>query len=145
MTNKNDVLKNERSPAFDTHRFLATVGVGRTLVKFRKDEKIFSQGQASDAAFYIHKGRVKVTVTSIGGKEGVVAILEPDEFFGESCLTGQQRRLSSARAIAECEIMRIDKAAMINAIQNAPTFSLMVIQHVLMFHLSVLSFTKNSK
>ena len=70
---------------------------------------IFSQGSPADAVFYIQKGKVKITVVSEQGKEAVVAILAPDEFCGEGCLTGRPLRLATAAAMTECEIMRLEK------------------------------------
>src|SRR5271154_1768909 len=87
--------------------FLATVDGGRTVSKYRKNKVIFTQGDPADAVFYIQKGQVKITVVSEQGKEAVVALLWPDEFCGEGCLTGQPLRLATAKAITECEIMRL--------------------------------------
>ena len=117
--------------AFDPGVFLGTESVGRTISKYRKDQKIFAQGDSSDAVFYIQKGRVKISVVSTQGKEAVVAILGPDEFCGEGCLTGQQLRLATARTISECEIMRIGKATMMTVINQEPAFSEMFIAHLL--------------
>ena len=85
--------------SFDPKSFLAKVGDGRTLAKYRKDRTIFSQGDSADAVFYIQKGKVKVTVVSEQGKEAVVAIQGPDEFCGEGCLAGQPRRIATATAM----------------------------------------------
>jgi CRP/FNR family cyclic AMP-dependent transcriptional regulator len=86
---------------FDPKAFLATVNGGRSISKYRKGETVFSQGKPADAVFYILKGKVKVTVVSEQGKEAVVAILGPDEFCGEGCLTGQPLRLATAVAMTE--------------------------------------------
>ncbi len=98
-----DVRKGKRKPPFDPKVFLDTENVGRTISQHRKDQKVFSQGSSADAVFYIQKGKVKITVVSEQGKEAVVAILEPDEFCGEGCLTGQPRRMATAVAMTECE------------------------------------------
>jgi CRP-like cAMP-binding protein len=81
--------------------------------------------------FYIQKGRIKLFVTSEQGKEAVVAILGPDEFLGEGCLTKQPRRMATARSITECEIMRLEKAAILRVLHDEPTFSEMFLTHVL--------------
>jgi CRP/FNR family transcriptional regulator, cyclic AMP receptor protein len=81
--------------------------------------------------FYIQKGQVKVTVISEQGKEAVVAVLGPDEFCGEGCLTGQPRRMAAATAMTECEIMRLDKAAIIRVLHEEPAFSEMFVSHLL--------------
>ena len=117
---------------FDPKDFLSKVDGGRTISKYRKNQKVFSQGDAADAVFYIQKGKVKVTVVSDQGKEAVVAILGTDEFCGEGCLTGQKRRIATAAAVTECEITRIDKDAMIRVLHNEPAFSEMFVEHLLL-------------
>ena len=129
--NRIDVRKNKRKPPFDPKVFLDTENVGRTLSKYRKDQTVFSQGNSADAVFYIQKGKVKITVVSEQGKEAVVAILGPDEFCGEGCLTGQPRRMATAVAMTECEIVRLEKAAMIRVLHKEPAFSEMFIAHLL--------------
>ena len=81
--------------------------------------------------FYILKGKVKITVVSEQGKEAVVAVLGPDEFCGEGCLTGQQLRLATATAVTECEIMRLEKATIVRVLHEEPTFSEMFVSHLL--------------
>jgi CRP-like cAMP-binding protein len=105
---RTNVRKNERKLLFDPKVFLDTENSGRTISKYRKDQTLFSQGSPADAVFYIRKGKVKITVVSEQGKEAVVAIQGPDEFCGEGCLTGQARRLGTASAMTECEIMRLE-------------------------------------
>jgi CRP/FNR family cyclic AMP-dependent transcriptional regulator len=129
--NRIDVRKSKRKPAFDPKVFLDTENVGRTISKYRKDQTVFSQGGSADAVFYIQKGKVKITVVSEQGKEAVVAVLGPDEFCGEGCLTGQPRRIATAAAMTECEIMRLEKAAMIRVLHKEPAFSEMFIAHLL--------------
>ena len=116
---------------FDPTVFLKTESEGRTIAKYRKNQQVFSQDSFSDTVFYIIKGKVKIIVLSEQGKEAVIAIVGPDEFFGEGCLTGQVRRLSTASAMTECEIMRIGKPAMLVALLEEPKFSEMFIAHVL--------------
>jgi len=129
--NRIDVRKRKRKPPFDPTVFLETESVGRTISKYRKDQTVFSQGGSADAVFYIQKGKVKITVVSEQGKEAVVAVLGPDEFCGEGCLTGQPRRIATAVAMTECEIMRLEKAAMIRVLHKEPAFSEMFIAHLL--------------
>jgi CRP/FNR family transcriptional regulator, cyclic AMP receptor protein len=116
---------------FDPNVFLATVNGGRSIAKYRMNQKVFSQGSSADAVFYIQKGKVKITVVSEQGKEAVVAVLGPDEFCGEGCLTGQPVRLATATAITECEIMRVDKAVMVRVLHEEPAFSEMFVSHLL--------------
>ena len=103
------------SPSLDAKSFLAKVGKGRSIDKYRKDQIVFSQGEPADAVFYIQKGKVKITVVSPQGKEAVIAILGSDEFFGEGCLAGQPRRMATVRAMTECAIVRLEKAAIVRA------------------------------
>jgi CRP/FNR family cyclic AMP-dependent transcriptional regulator len=116
---------------FDPQVFLATVNGGRTIAKYRKGQAVFSQGTPADAVFYIRKGRVKITVVSEQGKEAVVAILGADEFCGEGCLSGQPRRMATAMAMTDCEITRLEKAAMISVLHDEPAFSEFFVTHLL--------------
>jgi CRP/FNR family transcriptional regulator, cyclic AMP receptor protein len=116
---------------FDPQVFLATVNGGRTIAKYHKGQVVFTQGTPADAVFYIRKGRVKITVVSEQGKEAVVAILGADEFCGEGCLSGQVRRMATATAMMECEITRLDKAAMISVLHQEPAFSEFFVTHLL--------------
>jgi CRP-like cAMP-binding protein len=125
------MAKKKKTAPFDPKAFLATVNAGRSISKYRKGETVFSQGKPADAVFYILKGKVKVTVVSEQGKEAVVAILGPDEFCGEGCLTGQPLRLATAVAMTECEIMRLEKATMIHVIHEEPAFAEMFVSHLL--------------
>ena len=116
---------------FDPRDFLARIGEGRTISTCRKGESVFSQGDIADSVFYIQKGKVKVTVVSEHGKEAVVAILGADEFCGEACLAGQPKRMASATALTDCDIMRIEKDAIIRALHDEPAFSGMFLEHLL--------------
>jgi CRP-like cAMP-binding protein len=116
---------------FDPKVFLATVDGGRTKSTYRKGQTIFRQGDPSDAVFFIEKGRVKVTVISAQGKEAVIAFLGVGEFVGEACLRGQPRRISSAVAMAESVIARVDKATMLKTLREEPKFSEMFTSYLL--------------
>jgi CRP-like cAMP-binding protein len=125
-------MKRETKPSFDPKLFLAKIGQGRSLADYKKNQKVFSQGDSADAVFYIQKGQVKLTVVSRQGKEAVVAILGGDNpFFGEGCLAGQSIRMATATAMSECSIMRIKKAAMVQVLHDEPTFSELFLRHVL--------------
>jgi CRP/FNR family transcriptional regulator, cyclic AMP receptor protein len=121
---------SEKAP-FDVSEFLSKMDGGRSLQTFRKDEKIFAQGQPADAVFYIQEGKVKVSVLSERGKEAVVALHGSAEFFGEGCLTGQPLRLATVSAMTECTIMRIDKAAMVSTLRDEPKLSEVFIAYIL--------------
>lgn len=105
---------------FDPKAFLAKANGGKTISKYRKNQVVFAQGDPADAVFYIRDGKVKVTVISEQGKEAVVAVLGSDEFCGEGCLTGQSRRVATATAMTECEIMRLEKRAIVRVLHDEP-------------------------
>jgi CRP/FNR family transcriptional regulator, cyclic AMP receptor protein len=121
----------KEKPPFDAKTFLATGGRGRTISKFQINQFVFSQGDPADSVFYISDGKVKITVLSEQGKEAVIAILGPQQFCGEGCLAGQPRRMATAIAMTECEIARLDKAAILRVLHDEPTFSEMFVSHLL--------------
>jgi CRP-like cAMP-binding protein len=121
----------KRKPVFDPKTFLAKADGGRTISKYQKDQIVFSQGEMADAVFYIQQGKIKITVVSEQGKEAVVAILGTGDFFGEGCLAGQSLRMATVTAIMECEIMRLEKAAIIRVLHEEPAFSEMFMSHLL--------------
>src|SRR5277367_6656735 len=108
---------------FDPRKFLATIGVGRKQVAFRKKQAIFAQGDSADAVFYIQDGKVRLTVVSKAGKEATLGILNQGEFFGEGGLAGQPLRMGSATAMTDCELLQIDKKAMMLALHREHKFS----------------------
>jgi CRP/FNR family cyclic AMP-dependent transcriptional regulator len=115
---------------FDAKVFIAKVGAGKTILEFRKNQHIFKQGDVADTVFYIQKGRVKLAVLSEQGKEAVVAILEPGQFFGEGCMNGHKLRISTTTA-EDCVITSITRDAMIAAIHDEPKFSEMFMTYLL--------------
>jgi CRP-like cAMP-binding protein len=117
--------------AFDPKVFLATVNHGRTASTYAQDDVVYRQASPADAVFYIRKGRIKIEVASKQGKEAVVAILGPGEFFGEGCLIGQPLRLATARAMVESEVMRVGKAEMIRVLHDQPAFGEVFMAHLL--------------
>jgi CRP-like cAMP-binding protein len=108
---------------FDPKVFLATIGEGRKVVLVPKKRTIFAQGDAADTVFYIQKGKVRLTVVAENGKEATISILNPGDFCGEGGLAGQPRRMGSAIAMTDCELMRIDKKAMMLALHRESTLS----------------------
>jgi len=116
---------------FDAKVFIAKVGAGKTILEFRKNQHVFKQGEVADTVFYIQKGRVKLTVLSEQGKEAIVAILEPGQFFGEGCMNGHKLRISTTTAMEDCVITSITKEAMIAAIHDEPKFSEMFMTYLL--------------
>jgi CRP-like cAMP-binding protein len=125
------VTKPKRKKPFDVQVFLNTVDGGRTISNYRKNQKVFSQGDPGDAVFYIQEGKVKVCVVSERGKEAVVALHGKGDFFGESCLNGHPLRVATVATMMECAIMRIDKAAIVRVLHDEPKFSEMFMAHLL--------------
>lgn len=113
----------KRKRDFDPKKFLATIGEGRKVLAFPKKQTIFTQGNAADAVFYIQQGKVRLTVVSTIGKEATLGILNEGDFFGEGCLAGQPSRMGSATTMTDCELMRIDKKAMMLALHQEHTLS----------------------
>jgi CRP-like cAMP-binding protein len=116
---------------FDPQALLAMVGEGRTVSTVRKNETVFLQGEEADKVFYIQKGRIKLVVLSEQGKEAVVGILEAGQFFGEGCLTGNTRRLSTTTALEDCVITAITKPAMLALLRSEPGFSKLFLSYLL--------------
>ena len=107
-------MAKKHHSSFDPKVFLAEAGKGRSLTKYRKHQIVFSQGDAADAVFYVQTGKVRVSVISDRGKEAVVSILGPNEFFGEGCISGQALRIATVDAMAESVVVRIEKEEMIS-------------------------------
>jgi CRP-like cAMP-binding protein len=124
-----NLVMNKRD--FDPREFLATIGTGRKVVTFSQKQTIFTQGEAADAVFYIQKGKVRLTVVSKVGKEATLAILSEGEFFGEGGLAGQPFRMGSATAMTDCEVLRIDRKAMMHALHREHTFSDLFVAYLL--------------
>jgi len=124
------MAKKARS-AFDPKTFLSTVNHGRTVSTYRKNAVVYPQTSVADAVFYIQSGKIKIVVASKQGKEAVVAIMGPGDFFGEGCLIGQPLRMATAKAMTESEIMRVDKTEMIRVLHEEPTFGELFTAHLL--------------
>jgi CRP/FNR family transcriptional regulator, cyclic AMP receptor protein len=116
---------------FDPKIFLAKVGKGRTISGYRKKQVVFSQGDPGDAIFYIHRGKVKLTVVSNVGKEAIIAILGAGDFLGEGCLAGRPVCLATATAMSDCLIARLEKLATIRVLHEEPAFSEMFLAYLL--------------
>jgi CRP/FNR family transcriptional regulator, cyclic AMP receptor protein len=128
---KEGLMGKTAKNGFNPKVFLAKLGTGKKISKYQKDQTIFAQGDAADKIFYLQKGKVKVVVTSDQGKEAVVGIIEPDQFFGEGCLNGQSVRIATAAAMEESLITSITKTAMVAVIQRQPKFSQMFMAYLL--------------
>jgi len=125
------VVVAKKNRGFDPNTFLATIGDGRKMVAVRKKQMIFTQGDTADAVFYIQKGKVRLTVVSKAGKEATIGILNERSFFGEGALAGQIVRMGSAAAMTDCELLRVDKKAMMTALHREHGFSDLFVAYLL--------------
>jgi len=116
-------MKEPKRSLSDFDTSFATPGAGKTLLNFKKNAVIYSQGDPAESIFYIQKGRVKLHVTSEHGKEAVVAIMEPGQFFAEGCLNGDTARVATAVSLEASAIVSITKDAMREALKNEPGFA----------------------
>jgi CRP/FNR family cyclic AMP-dependent transcriptional regulator len=131
VASPNADMTSKLKPLFDPKLFLAKIGEGRTISEYPKGQAVFSQGDPGDAIFYIHKGKVKLTVLSNTGKEAVIAILGAGDFLGEGCVAGGPVRLSTAIAMSDCSIARIEKRVTIRLLHEEPAFSEMFLAYLL--------------
>jgi CRP/FNR family cyclic AMP-dependent transcriptional regulator len=116
---------------FDPASFLAKIVSGRRSVTYRAGSAIYAQGDVDQAVYYLQKGKVKKTVTSKTGKEAVLAILAPGDFFGESSLNAQVRRVTTTTAMTDCIAVRLERTAMLRALHDNPEFSDLFMLHLL--------------
>ena len=126
-TSQTQVLED----GFDPRAFLARAGGGKTVERYAKNQKIFSQGEVADTVFFIQEGKVKLTVLSELGKEAVVGIFAEGQFFGEGCLSGAELRAATSHAMEDCLITSITKKAMLAALESEPEFSAFFIAYLL--------------
>jgi CRP/FNR family transcriptional regulator, cyclic AMP receptor protein len=124
-------MVSKQKGAFDAQTFLDSAGVARRIVEYRRSETIFTQGDACESVLYIQKGGVKLSVLSKTGREAVVAILGPGDFFGEGCLAGQSVRIGTATAVVASSVLIIEKQAMVRLLHEQSTFSDRFISYML--------------
>jgi CRP/FNR family transcriptional regulator, cyclic AMP receptor protein len=124
-------MEKQGKDSFDSKTFLAKVGAGKTILAFHKNQHVFEQGDVANTVFYLQKGKVKLTVLSEQGKEAIVAILEPGQFFGEGCMNGHKLRISTTTAMEDSVITSITKEAMLAALHDEPQFSEMFMAYLL--------------
>lgn len=120
-----------KTPKFELRAFLETSGIARQVVNYRRSERIYSQGDQALGVKYIQKGGVKLSVTSEGGREAVVAVLGPGDFFGEGCLAGQAICMATATAIVPTSVLSIEKKEMMRVLKTEHEFSDLFIAHML--------------
>lgn len=118
-------------PQFDAQILLTRIVTGKSVREYQANDSIFSQGDLADAVFYIQTGKVKLTVVSTGGKEAVIACLTEKSFFGEGSIAHQQLRISTARALQSCTIVRIEKTVMLDLLNREPEFAGTFLAHML--------------
>lgn len=123
--------KSSAKKSFDVGQYLATSGVKKKIVTYSKDQIIFPQGQKGGSVFYLQTGAVKISITSSAGKEAVVALLRPGDFFGEGCIAGQLLRVSTATAMKLSTALMIEKAEMVRVIHEEHEFSDRFVAHML--------------
>ena len=124
-------VSTKKTRAFDPRQFLATIGTGRRVMSFARKQTIFTQGESADAVFYIQGGKVQLNVVSKIGKEATLGILGDGDFFGEGSLAGQALRMGSATAMTDCELLRIEKEAMMKALHREHAFSDLFVAYLL--------------
>ena len=117
--------------AFDPQVFLGDAGVGKSIERYAKNQKIFSQGDIAEAVLFIQKGKVKITVLSEHGREAVVGIFAEGQFFGEGCLEGAKLRAATSHAMEDCLITSITKSAMLATLGAEPKFAQFFISYLL--------------
>jgi CRP-like cAMP-binding protein len=118
-------------PLFDVHAFLDSAGVTRRIVRFARGAVVFSQGAPASSVFYIQAGGIKLSVLSSRGKEAIVAMLGPGDFFGEGCLAGQTQRMATATALGATVVLRIQKREMMRTLHEQAALSDRFITHML--------------
>ena len=124
-------MARKKSQPADWDSLLAQVTYGKTVTETERKRHIFSQGDPADAVFFLRRGKVKLAVTSKQGKEAIVAILDPGDFFGEGCLAGQPLRMATATAITDCTLVRIEKPAMSRMLHEQHHISELFVTHLL--------------
>ena len=121
----------KKSTTFDPKIFLSRIGSGRSNENFATHKVVFAQGDPANAVYYLQKGKAKITVASKTGREAVLAIIGPGEFFGEGCLNGQSRRMATITAMTECSAIRLERASMVRLLHEEPEFADLFISHLL--------------
>ncbi len=120
-----------KQPSFDMMSLLTRPDTRATVSTYKEDQIVYAQGDPADTVFYIHTGRIKATVISDLGKEAIVAIRGPDEFIGEGALNGTPLRLATATAMSSCEIVRLDKEALVSLFRGHQEFADYFLDHLL--------------
>jgi CRP/FNR family cyclic AMP-dependent transcriptional regulator len=125
------VMLHKKNQRVDWEPLLAGISCGKAAIEYGANHTIFSQGDRADSVFYLRQGKVKLAVTSPQDRDAIVAILGDGEFFGEGCLAGQALRIATATAIADCTLIRIEKALMVRMLHELHDVSEMFVTHLL--------------
>src|SRR5204863_4169762 len=129
--------KNGNGGSFDTRVFLETAGVARKVAEFRRGESIYSQGDAADSVMYVQKGGVKFSVVNGSGKEAVVAMFGPTDFFGEGCMAGQSIRMGTATALTPTTLLVMEKDELLRVLHAEHELSDHFIRYMLAHNIRV--------
>jgi CRP-like cAMP-binding protein len=125
------VTANGKTHVVDWAEFLGGISRGKTVLEYGPNRTIFAQGDSADSMWYLQRGEVKLAVTSQQGKEAIVSILSDNEFFGDGCLAGQLLRISTASAVTDCTLYRIEKALMVRMLHDQHGISELFMTHLL--------------
>jgi len=136
-SNTKSQIRLNKKDAFDAQAFLDSAGVARKVVEYRRSQKIYSQGDHATSVMYLQEGGVKLSVVNQVGKEAVLAILEPGEFFGEGCLAGQPTRMGTATAITPTAILVIEKNEMIRVLHAEHALSDRFMSYILLRNIRI--------
>jgi CRP-like cAMP-binding protein len=120
-----------RAPLFDTQQFLDSAGAAKRIVKYERSATVYAQGDPASSVMYIQQGGIKLSVLSESGKEAVVALLGPGDFFGEGCLAGQKLRMATATAMTSSTILIVHKRKMLQVLHQQSALSDRFIAHML--------------
>ena len=131
MVAKTRAVVAKRRRPFDAEAYLQSTGPARKVVKHRRGEVVFAQGDPSTDVRYVQKGAIKISVLSRIGKEAVIAMLSPGDFFGEGALAGQTVRIETATALAPSSVLIIEKEAMVRLLHDEPLFADRFLSHML--------------
>jgi CRP-like cAMP-binding protein len=129
--------RNGKTGTFDPQAFLDTAGVARKIAEFRRGESIYSQGEAAESVMYVQKGGVKFSVVNGSGKEAVVAMFGPSDFFGEGCMAGQSIRMGTATAITPTTLLVIEKDELLRVLHTEHELSDHFISYMLAHNIRV--------
>jgi CRP-like cAMP-binding protein len=130
VAGQKQTMKNDETRS-GPRKYKGNAGKGRSISTFDEEAIVFKQGDEANALFNLRRGKIKVTVVSNAGKEAVITVLGAGDFFGEGCLAGQQARMSTATAMTECSIMRLEKATVLEMLRTEPAFAELLLSYML--------------